>query len=87
MKPVLGALSVVLLGSLSGCGYIYGEDGYFRDRGSDYQAAQIKPRMEVPDGIESKPIGDLLPVPGQVTGNQEFDKFEMPRPQPMLVRP
>ncbi|MFT6464020.1 MAG: outer membrane protein assembly factor BamC [Halopseudomonas sp.] len=85
MKPVLGALSVVLLGSLSGCGYIYGEDGYFRDRGSDYQAAQIKPRMEVPDGIESKPIGDLLPVPGQVTGNQEFDKFEMPRPQPMLV--
>lgn len=85
MKPVLGALSVVLLGSLSGCGYIYGEDGYFRDRGSDYQAAQIQPRMEVPDGVESKPIGDLLPVPGQVTGSEDYDKFDMPRPQAMMV--
>lgn len=85
MKPVLGALSVMLLGSLSGCGYIYGEDGYFRDRGSDYQAAQIQPRITVPDGIESKPLGDLLPVPGQVAGSEEFDKFEMPRPQAMLV--
>lgn len=85
MKPVLGALSVVLLGSLSGCGYIYGEDGFFRDRGSDYQAAQIEPRMTVPAGVESKPIGDLLPVPGQVAGRSENDKFQMPRPQAMVV--
>lgn len=85
MKPVLGALSVVLLGSLGGCGYIYGEDGFFRDRGSDYQAAQIQPRMTVPDGVESKPVGDLLPVPGQVAGSEEYSKFNMPRPQAMQV--
>ncbi|MFO7705485.1 MAG: outer membrane protein assembly factor BamC [Halopseudomonas sp.] len=85
MKPVLGALSVVLLGSLSGCGYIYGEDGFFRDRGSDYQAAQIRPRMTVPDGVDSKPMGDLLPVPGQIAGAEEYDKFDMPRPQALQV--
>lgn len=85
MKPVLGALSVMLLGSLSGCGYIYGEDGFFRDRGSDYQAAQIQPRMTVPDGVASKPLGDLLPVPGQIAGTAEYDEFDMPRPQALQI--
>lgn len=85
MKPVLGALSVALLSSsLTGCGYIFGDSGYFRDRGGDYQLAAVEPRMTVPQGVDAKPIGDLLPVPGQVrqgTGG----KFEIPRPQPLAV--
>ncbi|MFN3581319.1 MAG: outer membrane protein assembly factor BamC [Pseudomonas sp.] len=85
MKPVLGALSVVLLGSLSGCGYIFGDTGYFRDRGSDYQTAVIEPRMRVPEGVQSKPLGDLLPVPGQVAASAEPTKYQMPRPQAMMV--
>lgn len=49
MKPVLGALSVALLSSsLTGCGYIFGDSGYFRDRGGDYQLAAVEPRMTVP---------------------------------------
>ena len=82
MKPVFRALTVgVAAASLGGCGYFFGDDGYFRDRGSDYQLAVVKPRMEVPPGVDSKPIGDLLPVPGQVvTGTGEY---ETPRPQSM----
>lgn len=85
MKPVTGALAIALLGgSLSGCGYIFGNDGYFRDRGGDYQLASVEPRMQVPQGIDSKPLGDMLPVPG-VTGQGISDKFVVPRPQPMSV--
>ncbi|PAU87856.1 hypothetical protein CK507_09940 [Pseudomonas sp. WN033] len=84
MKPVLGALTLVTLGSLSGCGYFFGEDGYFRDRGGDYQAAVIEPRMTVPAGVESKPIGDLLPVPGRVEPGPG-GKFQTPRPQALMV--
>lgn len=85
MKPVLGAVTVVLLGGLGGCGYLAGEDGYFRDRGSDYQGVVIEPRIKVPEGIESKPMGDLLPVPGQVQTDTSGEEFELPRPQAMIV--
>ncbi|HDZ56288.1 MAG TPA: outer membrane protein assembly factor BamC [Pseudomonas xinjiangensis] len=83
MKPVLGALTIALLGSsLSGCGYIFGDAGYFRDRGSDYQTAAVEPRMTVPPELEHKPLGDMLPVPG-VTSPALDEKFTTPRPQPL----
>lgn len=85
MKPVLNALTLVAVGvGLSGCGYFFGDDGYFRDRGSDYQAAIIEPRMTVPAELQSKPIGDLLPVPGAIsTGGT--GKYQVPRPQGLSV--
>ena len=87
MKPVLSALTIGVLASLSGCGYLMGDEGYFRDRGSDYQDAQVQPRMTVPADLQSKPIGDLLPVPGQISATGVSAKdYETPRPQPMLAR-
>lgn len=86
MKPVLSALTLGVLTSLSGCGYLMGDSGYFRDRGSDYQQAEVAPRMTVPADLQTRSIGDLLPVPGQVvaapTGE---DGFETPRPRAMLA--
>lgn len=85
MKPVLNALTLVMVGvGLSGCGYLFGEDGYFRDRGSDYQTAVVEPRMTVPDELQSKPIGDLLPVPGEIRAGGS-GKFQLPRPQGINV--
>lgn len=85
MKPVRNALTLAMVGvGLSGCGYFFGEDGYFRDRGSDYQAATIEPRMTVPPELQSKPIGDLLPVPGEVRAGTS-EKFRLPRPQSLNV--
>ena len=82
MKAVLGPLAVgIVTASLGGCGYLFGEDGYFRDRGSDYQLAAVEPRMTIPEGVDSKPLGDLLPVPGELQAQSE--KFATPRPQPM----
>lgn len=85
MKPVLNALTLVVMGvGLSGCGYLFGEDGYFRDRGSDYQAAVVEPRMTVPAELDSKPIGDLLPVPGEIRAGGT-GKYRVPRPQGLSV--
>lgn len=85
MKPVLNALTLVVISAgLSGCGYLFGEDGFFRDRGTAYQSAVIEPRMTVPAELDSKPIGDLLPVPGQIGGITE-GKFQLPRPQALNV--
>lgn len=85
MKPVLGALTVALLSSgLTGCGYIVGDSGYFRDRGGDYQLAQVEPRMTVPEGVDAKPLGDLLPVPGQARPGSG-GKFEVPRPRALAA--
>src|SRR5690606_21510054 len=85
MKPVLNALTLMMVGvGLSGCGYLFGEDGYFRDRGSDYQTATIEPRMTVPPELQSKPIGDLLPVPGEVRAGST-GKYKVPRPQGMAT--
>src|SRR5690606_1838978 len=86
MKPVLNALTLVMISAgLSGCGYLFGEDGYFRDRGSDYRTAVVEPRMTVPAELNSKPIGDLLPVPGQRGASTSEGKFELPRPQGLSV--
>jgi len=86
MKPVLSALTLGVLASLSGCGYLMGDNGFFRDRGSDYQQAEVAPRMTIPADLQTRSIGDLLPVPGQVAAAPAGeDGFETPRPRPMLA--
>ncbi|TDQ38570.1 outer membrane protein assembly factor BamC [Thiopseudomonas denitrificans] len=75
MKRIAGAALVLAgLTSLSGCSWLWGDKGYFRDRGNDYLDARMLPPMQVPEGTESKPLDPLLPVPGHVadiSGNRE----------------
>lgn len=86
MKPVLKALPLLLVGtSLTGCGYFFGEDGYFRDRGADYRNSVVEPRMTVPAELSAKPIGDLLPVPGKIEAAADEAKFHLPRPAALNV--
>lgn len=67
MKRVAGAALVLAgMASLSGCGWLWGDKGYFRDRGSDYLTARSLPDMQVPEGMQSKPLDHLLPVPGHI---------------------
>ena len=56
----LSTLALIISGT-SGCGWLWGEDGYFRDRGSDYLQAQQVPPMQVPGDVELRPIAPLLP--------------------------
>lgn len=67
MKGIAGAVLILAgLGSLSGCGWLGGDKGYFRDRSNDYLDARNMPPIQVPEGLHSKPLDPLLPVPGHV---------------------
>jgi outer membrane protein assembly factor BamC len=84
----LGGLSALalIISSASGCGWIYGEDGYFRDRGSDYLIARQTAPMQLPANVEAKRLDPLLPVPAQVASSTAEGEFEVPRPQALVIR-
>ncbi|WP_447590071.1 outer membrane protein assembly factor BamC [Aquipseudomonas campi] len=81
----LSALAVIIT-STSGCGWLWGDNGYFRDRGTDYLSARQAATMQMPPDIDGKRIDPLLPIPNNVADTNEVPgKFEVPRPQPMSV--
>ena len=88
MKRLAGFSALALIvSSTSGCGWLWGEDGYFRDRGSDYLEARQTAPMQLPADVQAKRLDPLLPVPAQVaSSNSTSREFEVPRPQPLQVR-
>ena len=84
MKRLTGLSALALIiASTSGCGWIYGENGYFRDRGSDYLEARQTAPMQLPANVDAKRLDPLLPVPQQIATTTETGEFEVPRPQPL----
>ncbi len=69
--------------ALGGCG-IFGQDGYFRDRGDDYQMADSLPPLQMPQGVSSKHQEELYEVP-QISGEVDRGEFVVPRPQALSV--
>ncbi|MBB6342057.1 outer membrane protein assembly factor BamC [Pseudomonas fluvialis] len=84
MKRLVGlsALALVVSGT-SGCGWLWGEDGYFRDRGNDYLEAHETAPMKMPANVEAKRLDPLLPIPRNVGTAQANADFEVPRPLPL----
>lgn len=80
----LSTLALIIAGT-SGCGWIYGENGYFRDRGSDYLEARQTAPMQLPANVDAKRLDPLLPVPQQVATSTASGEFDVPRPQPLGV--
>lgn len=83
MKRLTGLSALALVvSSISGCGWLWGSDGYFRDRGSDYVNASQQAPMRVPPGVEVRPLEPLLPIPQHVPdASRNGARFEVPRPQ------
>lgn len=78
-KPLL-ILSVAMM--LTGCKYITGKNGLFRDRDGDYREAQALPQIQIPDELDSYTLDQLYVIPEHlVLTSQPFDK--VPRPQPI----
>ncbi|WP_105101747.1 outer membrane protein assembly factor BamC [Microbulbifer pacificus] len=82
-KFTAGALLCAAVTTLGGCG-IFGKDGYFRDRGDDYQLADSLPPLQMPPGVTAKHQEELYEVP-QISGEVERGAFEVPRPQALSV--
>ncbi|MFK3773472.1 outer membrane protein assembly factor BamC [Pseudomonas sp. NPDC089406] len=85
MKRLAGLSTLALIiSSTSGCGWLWGEDGYFRDRGSDYLEARPTAPMQLPpDATNVKRLDPLLPIPRNVASDNATGEFEVPRPQPL----
>nr|WP_314478793.1 outer membrane protein assembly factor BamC [uncultured Pseudomonas sp.] len=85
MKRLAGLSALALIiSSTSGCGWLWGEDGYFRDRGSDYLQAHSTAPMQLPSDVSGvKRLDPLLPIPRNVADDNVSGEYEVPRPQPL----
>ncbi|NBA95834.1 outer membrane protein assembly factor BamC [Pseudomonas sp. R5(2019)] len=85
MKRLAGLSALALvISSTSGCGWLWGEDGYFRDRGSDYLEAHPTAAMQLPPDVStSKRLDPLLPIPRNVADSSVKGEYEVPRPLPL----
>ncbi|MEY4643118.1 MAG: hypothetical protein RLZZ227_3112 [Pseudomonadota bacterium] len=80
LLPALGACTWVA--AVPGMNSVAGEDGIFRDRQGEYLEAETIPRTQIPEGLDSFIIDDLLVIPE--IGAQEAQPFlDAPRPRPL----
>jgi outer membrane protein assembly factor BamC len=67
--------------NLNACGFLFGDEGIFRDRGGNYNEALIFPPMEVPEELDSYTLDQLYVIPEQFALNlEELDGVPMPKP-------
>lgn len=83
----LSATLLIAATTLSGCGWLTGEGGIFRDRSNDYRQAQLEQPLQVPPNLSSTAIDDALAIPPTSAPSGLGGKFEVPRPDPLEGNP
>lgn len=79
------ALIAALLVSCSGCGYLFGDQGVFRNKSQDYKKAKEVPALRLPAGEDASALGQMYPIP-PITDNLLLGgEFEVPRPAPLVA--
>lgn len=53
---------LILVVSLTGCSYIYGDQGVIRNRSTIYTKAKSIPPLKIPPGLSSSTMEDHYPV-------------------------
>jgi hypothetical protein len=79
-----GFIAGVLLASLTGCGYLFGDQGVFRDNSQDYKKASEMAVISVPEGKETDTLQEIYPVPPTSSTVVQAGAFEVPRPAPVV---
>lgn len=77
--------AAVLLLACSGCGYLFGDSGLFRDKSEDYKVAPEVPVLRVPEGKDSSALGEIYPIPPVEDDLLLAGEFEVPRPAPLVA--
>ena len=86
MKRLAGLTALALaVSTLNGCSWLTGENGYFRDRSSDYLKSRQAAPLKLPEGVQTRRSEELLPVPYNVPLDPSRGQFELPRPRTMAV--
>jgi outer membrane protein assembly factor BamC len=89
MRKALAIITVTALStSLSGCGWLFGDDGMFRDRGNDYRTAKLEPSLQIPDGMSKTAIAsEEFGIPDAKATEPLSPEFTVPRPPKLDVVP
>lgn len=74
---------LLLTTTVSGCGYVFGDKGVFRDRSNDYKKARYEEPLAVPPELSEEALGDAYIVPDVVESVITEGEFEVPRPTPL----
>ncbi len=80
------ALLVPFIALSSGCSWLFGDQGYFRERTMDYQKAQEANPLRFPKAVHAKGVVELYPIP-HVSKKGRFvpeSAEDIPRPQSIL---
>jgi outer membrane protein assembly factor BamC len=71
---------------LSGCGYLFGDDGIFRDTKNDYKEAPELPQMQLPEGTRvAGQLQEIYPIPEVSNDDYATRGDKVPRPEPLLA--
>jgi len=85
LTTLLRLLFVALaVSTVSACGYLFGDDGVFRDTSNDYRAAAELPPMELPEGREATSLAEIYSVPEIQSEPQFSNSDRVPRPAPLV---
>jgi len=79
------AILFIGLAGVSGCSYLLGDDGVFRDKSEDYKKAPEPPRLQIPEGKNSNTLQDIYVVPAVHDSLVLSGEFEVPRPTPLVA--
>lgn len=80
-----GSVIVIAL-TLSGCSWLFGEEGLFPDNSSRYQSSSELPPIDVPPHLTTDAIQPDYPVPPVAASAQLAAQFETPRPTPLTAK-
>ena len=82
-KTIKTGLALSLVLSASGCSWLFGDDGVFRDSSDDYRKARIEKPLELPEGIEAGIYNDSYAIPEISDRSALSGGFVVPSPEPM----
>ena len=76
----------LLVAVTSGCSFLFGNEGYFRDRSLDYKNAQQIDQIVV-ENKESRPFNNLYPVPAinRDGGYSPLEGSDVPKPKTVIT--
>ena len=76
---------LVALTALTGCGYIFGDEGVFRSKAEDYKRAPETELITVPEGKSSDFSQEIYAIPHVEDNLVLAGEFEVPRPTPLVA--
>ena len=82
-KIVLISTAVVASIAMSGCGWLFGDKGVFRDRGDDYRRARVEKPLQIPPELSQAESDEDFAIPAIAHSAPLEGEFKVPRPEPL----